>query len=53
LEADDRTDAESIMFMEQGRQLYDTSRARDKAAAKPRPTTAKSGVSGNVRPSSA
>lgn len=56
-DADDKTDAESIVFMEQGRQLYDTSRARGRAAAdsqtKVRPTTAKSGVSGSVRPSSA
>ncbi len=58
-DTDDKTDAESIVFMEQGRQLYDTSRARENGAAasaaqsKVRPTTAKSGVSGNIRPSSA
>ena len=57
----DNDDAESIMFMEQGRQVYDASHARSQAAAatlvagaaKSRPTTAKSGPSGNARPSSA
>jgi hypothetical protein len=59
--ADDADDAESVLFMEQGRQVYDTSRARSKAAAVSevskdailRPATAKSGVSGATRPKSA
>ncbi len=59
--AGDAEDAESVVFMEEGRQVYDASRARSKAAAASeggkdvvlRPTTAKSGVSGNTRPKSA
>jgi hypothetical protein len=58
---EDNDDTESIVFMEHGRQVYDSSRARGKAAAatdvagatKARPTTAKSALSGTVRPSSA
>ncbi len=57
----DADDAESVVFMEQGRQVYDASHARLKATAqidttkdsKARPTTGKSGVSGNTRPLSA
>ena len=55
----DGDDADSIVFMEQGRQVYDSSRARVKVAAakseegdgsKARPST---GKSGSVRPRSA
>ena len=64
--AGDADDAESVVFMEQGRQVYDTSHARLKATApldttkdsNARPTTVgqewrQCHISGSVRPSSA